>query len=249
MTPRRRFLLAGAGAAALVAGHRVLPDLLSARDFDFRAMEGMPGFRRLAAGRTSPANLDPLVGIGDRERVPGAALAAIRADPCVALFFDGAGDAEAVPVAFVSDHYCPYCRVLWSELERMRSEGSIALTVHEWPLFGENSNRAARAALAARAQHAGAAMHARLMRTRFLATPGYLAELSADLGISAAALERDMESRPVDAALRDARAVASVFHLTGTPALVVGRTLVVGEITPARLEALVGIERRADRVC
>ncbi len=209
----------------------------------------MPGFRRLSDGATSAAGLDPFLGIGRREDVPRQAVERLRADPCAQIFPAGTGAPEEVPVAFVSDHYCPYCRELRAEIDRMRPSAGITLSVHHWPVFGAASDRAARAALAARAQGAGEAMDSRLMATRFRPTPGHLSELAEELGISAARLVRDMEGPAVERALARSRALARVFGLPGTPALVVGRTLVVGEIAPRRLAALIELERGTSPLC
>lgn len=245
----RRGLLVAAGAAGLVAVFQTLPGLLGGSAFEFRPVEGMPGFRRLAAGEVSAAGFDPFVGIGERDEVPGALLEELRADPCAALFFGGRGGPERVPAAFFTDAYCPYCRVLHREIEEMRPGAGIALSVHDWPVFGAASVVAARAVLAARPQGGEAAMRARLMATGFRATPALVAGIAGDLGLSPERLARDMDGAAADAALARTRGLARLLALPGTPALVVGRTLVVGAIAPRRLAALIARERREGPAC
>jgi 2-hydroxychromene-2-carboxylate isomerase len=86
-------------------------------------------------------------------------------------------------------------------------------------------------------------MHARLMRAGLVPTPAYLAEVAEGLGLDPARLLRDMGSAGIDAALRRSSALADVFALPGTPALVVGRTVVLGAVGERTLARLIERER------
>jgi len=102
---------------------------------------------------------------------------------------------------------------------------------------------AAQAALAAKRQDAYVAFHKRLMRTPFGTTPEYLDVLAEDIGVDGARLRADMASEDVRRELRESSALADIFAFVGTPALVVGRTIVQGEIGDARLKRLIERER------
>lgn len=237
----RRRLVA---AAALAVGAGVLWPALrgrwAAREFDFVALDEPAGFRSLHLGAVS-VGLDPLAGL----QGGGAAAWRGRDGLCRALFGSNAPAAGVVPVAVFTDYRCPYCRVLSELLGEIEGEAGGAVTVvrHEWPILGEASEQAARAALAARRQGAYGAFHARLMRSAFLPTPAYLADLARRVGVDADRLVGDMHAPEVERELGDARALAALFRFPGTPGLVVGRTVVIGAIGEARLRALIARER------
>ncbi|WGH78606.1 DsbA family protein [Jannaschia sp. GRR-S6-38] len=102
----------------------------------------------------------------------------------------------------------------------------------------------ARAALAADMQGAYAASHKRLMRGRFVATPEYLKILARDIGEDGNRLLSDIESETVSERLRTTEAVARTFGFIGTPALVGGRTVVVGTVSEDIIATLVEQGRR-----
>ena len=246
MTSRRALVL-GLGAAALGGG---LATFWSRRTpaFDFQPLQSVPGFRRIARGQTS-GSLDVFAGLGSDG--VGDAQLAIRArdlgqDPCPALFFKGVL-ADRVPVASFSDYSCPYCRILTAQLRAIETTGRTPITVtwHELPLLGPTSQIAAKAALAADAQGAYAEFHQRLMRTKFVPNSSYLRVLAHDLNINANRLIADMEGAVVGGRITNALALARVFGIPGTPALVVGRTLVIGQIAPTRLKALIAEEAKS----
>lgn len=226
-------LLAGIGAYAMW--------FTSTTGFEFRETAGPPGFRGIETGDATAA-FDPFAGIGD----PGAATAPPApaiADLCVALF--GGVPAEGVvPIAVFSDYRCPWCGVLSEMLIDMGDDG-VAVTWHEWPVFGPASEIAARAALAAGMQGGYLAIHQRLMNGAFAPTPAYLAALSEDEGLDPARLLADMESAEVEARLALSLALAGEFRFRGTPGLIVGHTVVNGSIPKRALRDLVTLEREA----
>jgi predicted DsbA family dithiol-disulfide isomerase len=232
--------VAAAGAFAVKVWKR-----RSAPDFDFVPLTDPDGFRSLAAGDVS-AGPAMLAGLRGTPGAPeGEAVGRVRENLCRALFGGGATAPDSVPIAFFSDYRCPYCRVLTGLLRDVEKDSSGVITIawHEWPILGEDSEQAARAALAARRQGAYAAFHGRLARSAFAPTPAYLANLSRRSGIDADRLLRDMHGPGVERELAETRALAALFGFPGTPGLVVGRTAVIGAIDEARLRALIARER------
>lgn len=235
--------MAVVGATAWWAWPRIAQNFVGA--FDFEPLSDPPGFRRIAAGETSSMP-SPFFGLEAPDASEGPIPeAAVRADLCGALF-GGPTPAGVLPIASFSDYNCPLCRVLTERLSDLEyhSDGDVRMTWHEWPRLGQTSISAARAALAADMQGAYAAFHKRLMRGRFVATPEYLEILARDIGIDADQLLSDMESDAVSRRLRTTETVARIFGFIGTPALVVGRTVVVGTVSESVLAALVEQERR-----
>jgi predicted DsbA family dithiol-disulfide isomerase len=246
MATRRQILggalVLGGGYTALRYGVPALNDLIRG----LPALEPLAtpaGFRTLPLGAVSQG-LDPMIGLEP------ALVSEIHPDVlegrlCDALFGMTKVPEGVVPIASFSDYACPFCRVLTPRLEALEanSDGAIRIKWHELPILGPASAEGARAALAAAQQGRYAEAHARLIRAGFQPTEAYLRALSMDLGLDADLLLRDMRSPQIDAALTDSRALAQLFRVVGTPALLVGRTLVQGEISPRNLDRLVEIER------
>ncbi len=235
----RRAVLAGLAAAAVAgAGLARLPRLWEP-PLDFEPMDAPAGFRRLAGGAVS-GGPDPLAGLS----ADGAGAAPGGEALCPALFGEGVPPG-AVPVASFSDYNCPYCRVLTERLARLEDDLGLAVRWHELPLLGQASVDAARGALAAARQGGYAPFHERLMKTAFRPTPAYLSEVAKSVGIDPERMVADMHSASVTDELAQSRRLAAAFGIAGTPALVVGRTLVVGEIDARTLRRLVAAERAA----
>jgi len=219
-----------------------LRDLLGP-EITFVELERPAGFRRMVASELGETS-NPFIGL----KWPGEDTQ-VRFPPpgniCEALF-GGPVQQGIVPIASFSDYYCPYCRVLTEKLAEIESEanGKVRIRWHELPLLGAASRDAARAALAADMQGAYAQFHRRLMRARFAATPSFLEAVARDIGLDPERLMSDMKSEDVERRLETTMALADLFGFIGTPALVIGRTVVVGSISKSQLEALVEIERR-----
>lgn len=239
---RRRALLAGVAllAAPLIAVRAFAPP---EGDLVLADIPGLPGFRRLDAGRVSAPALDPLAGLRAPDAPPPPEPLAPGA-LCAALFGPEPVPPGTVPVASFSDYYCTFCRDLTARLAA-RSDPGLRVTWHELPLLGDASEGAARAALAADLQGAYAAFQARLLRAAFQPTDAYLAELGRSLGLDTARLLEDVRGEQVARRLALSARAAATLGIGATPALVVGRTLVSGAIPDDRLDALVALERKA----
>ena len=245
---RRNFLtlglVLGGGYAALKYGAPAVSSLF-ADDFEFEPIAEPLGFRRITSGE-STSGFDPFFGIGggpDEEML--AIVSEVETRVCRTLFGDLTDRTDTVPIASFSDYNCPFCRVLTQRLAKMEAEsgGRVQIAWHELPLLGDTSLLAAKGALAAKRQGAYAAFHKRLMKAPFQTTPEYLAVLAENIGVDDRQLISDMESEAVDRELRESSALAQIFGFIGTPALVVGRTVVQGEIGDSVLKRLIDQER------
>lgn len=236
---------------AIVAGYaalRTVPSLLPEK-LELEPLESPAGFRKYVAGDTS-GGFDPFVGLGtpDSAEVVArkeAAFARVSNNICDALYGELKTNPARVPMASFSDYYCPYCRVQTKRLAEMTNAmpNDVAVAWHELPLLGDSSNLAAKAALAAKRQGAYVTFHERLMTTPFQATPEYLSRLAGDLGVDEDRLISDMESAEVVRELENSSALARVFAFVGTPALVIGRTVVQGQISDKMVREIIDLER------
>lgn len=245
---RRQTLLVLGTVALGYGGIRILPSLLP-QEIVFEEMDTPSGFRRFVAGESSSA-FDPFIGLGSPEELEAAArkeaaAARVSASVCDALYGELTLSSSQVPLASFSDYYCPFCRVQTKRLAEFAKSApdEIAVAWHELPLLGETSNMAARAALAAKRQGAYVEFHERLMKSPFRASPEFLGELAEDLNVERDQLVLDMSSDSVTRELEDSSALSRLFAFVGTPALVVGRTVIQGQVSDATLKKIIELER------
>lgn len=153
----------------------------------------------------------------------------------------GAQNAKISIVEFF-DYRCPYCKELMRILEELEKEKGIRLIYKEWPILSEGSKLAARAALGAAAQGKYKEFHSQLMNSRLLTTNAYVKSLAKEHGLDPDRLLSDMSTPGITATLQRNATLASELGIIGTPALVVGRTIVQGAISKNQLERLIDIE-------
>ena len=210
---------------------------------------GLPGWQRIdttsLSTRGGNATSAAFIGIDDGSD-PTSPLPADQL--CPTLF--KATTPPQLPLAVFSDFFCPYCRRLTARLaDRAADPGAgFALNWHELPLLGPASEIAAKAAIAADLQGGYAAYQARLMATPFRPTLDFFATTAADTGLNPGRLMLDMDGQAVAQRLGQSRAAANRLGVYGTPGLVVGRTLVMGEIDDNALTRLIEDERESGEI-
>ena len=204
-----------------------------AAELNFLEVKSPQGFRELllpGGGVTASQLLT--IGLRDQERT------ASNMDTrqlCALLFEDAssprAGSTNAaVRIATFFDYRCAYCRTLTQILSKLQKRGQFEITYKEWPVLGDSSVLAARAALAAAKQGQYLAFHERLMESRLVPTPLHIETIAKSLNLDVPRLLQDMNGAGISAAIRRSASLASEFRFSGTPALVVGRTIVRGAI-------------------
>jgi protein-disulfide isomerase len=225
-------------ACILVTAYFLFPIVLPPK-LEFRERAFPRGFRELVLDSAS-SQIDPLFGM--KQSLSAASKLNAR-EVCDALFRDptspaaGKRESQLQIVAFL-DYRCPYCKKLSTILSQMQNE-KARIVYKEWPILGDSSVLAAQAGLAADKQGKYLAFHTRLMNSRLIPTVAYIEEIAADLGMNRSQLRMDMNSVITAHAIQRTSALASTLSLVGTPALVVGRTIVQGEITRRELERLI----------
>ncbi len=162
---------------------------------------------------------------------------ALFADPDSPVI--GNPDGDIVMVEFF-DYRCPYCRrVVGPVREIIESDGNISVVMKEWPILGPQSVQAARAALAAVSQGKYEEFHFALMTEPGDMSDAHIRSVARAVGLDVKRLERDMKSDEIDEMLRRNRDLASTLGIRGTPAFVIGDTLVPGALDLNELRRLV----------
>lgn len=237
MALTRRSLGVLAVAGAVVIGTPKLLRLAAPLP-ETRPMRDLPGFEVVRSGPLT-SNSPALAGIDRRDAPPDQEIAAIRANPAATLF--DAPQPGRVPLAVFTDVNCPNCRQISATLAAWIHDDSqpIHVTWHELPLLGPTSLTAARAALAAGMQGAYLSVHEQMMQSRFRPSPAYIRDLAATAGIDADQMFEDMPSPEVDRQLARSKALAYVFGIPGTPAMVIKNTLVIGALSETHLRRMI----------
>lgn len=156
---------------------------------------------------------------------------------------DPAGD---VAVIEFFDYNCPYCRrakPILSEL--MSDDPGVRVVGREWPILGEGSVFAARAALAARAQDLYEPFHWALMGMAGRAERGSVLRIAEEVGLDVERLLTDMEAPEIDAHIAESMRLADLLGFSGTPSFVVGETLLPGLVDAETLAAAIARVREA----
>ncbi len=151
---------------------------------------------------------------------------------------------DATIVAFM-DYRCGYCRSMAPALRALlEKDRRVRLVIKEFPILGPDSLVAARAALAARAQGRYAELHWALFQAKDL-SEGAILELARRSGLDAERLARDMKAPEVERILERNRGLADALGISGTPAFVIGDSLIPGAAPVARLAELIAKARRS----
>jgi protein-disulfide isomerase len=143
------------------------------------------------------------------------------------------------------DYQCGYCRqVVKSVRELIDEDQELRVVFKEFPILGEASVVAARAALAAREQDRYLPFHLALMGSRDLSLAGIM-KLAEQVGLDTERLASDMQQPAIDRQLQANHALAQELGIEGTPAFVIGEEVVPGAVDKQRLAGLVE-ELRSD---
>ncbi len=156
-------------------------------------------------------------------------------DPRVA-FVTGPANAKTSVVEFF-DYNCPYCRQSVPALKTFyEAHKNARFAFIEFPIKGNDSTLAARAAMAARKQpDKYLAFHFMLMNEENVVDQNLLFDDAKKAGLDVGKLQADMNDPKIDMALTAAHALADAAGVTGTPVFIVNGKIREGAIDSALL--------------
>ena len=136
-----------------------------------------------------------------------------------------------VTVVEFFDYNCPYCRRVKPHIETLlEADPNVRLVYREWPILGDGSVFAARAALAARNQGKYEEFHWALMGMAGRAEEASVIQVAEQVGLDVAQLRRDMESSDIDAHIAASMELSRALGFNGTPSFGIGDALGPGVI-------------------
>lgn len=182
----------------------------------------------------------------DEQARQKAALAAhqqeLLNDPASPVSGNPAGD---VTVVEFFDYRCGYCKRAAPALAQLQqSDARVRVVYKDFPILGETSELAAKAALASNLQGKHRAFHEALLAAKDELTKEQLFRIAQEAGLDVNRLDRDM-SRPEWHTIIDRnRTLAKTLGISGTPAFIVGDDLVPGALDLKTLQELVAHKRK-----
>jgi protein-disulfide isomerase len=142
------------------------------------------------------------------------------------------------------DYRCPYCKEVEPALEKLVADDrQLRFIYKEFPVLGPDSEIAARVALAARKQGKYDAFHRAMMNTTGHIDEAVIYKVAASAGLDVDKAKEDMKSPDIDKELKANIELGNLLDIGGTPAFVVGDTIVPGAISAADLKQLIATAR------
>ena len=162
-------------------------------------------------------------------------------DPATPVLGNPEGD---VVVVEFFDYRCPYCKAVAPMIkEEVASDGNVRLVMKEFPILGPSSVQGARAALAAAKQGMYEAFHFALMMQPGDMSDAHIETVAGQVGLDVPRMRREMKSQEIEDALSRNLALAEAIGIRGTPAFIIGRTLVPGAIDAETFRQLIAEAR------
>ncbi len=151
----------------------------------------------------------------------------------------GNPDGDVTVVEFF-DYNCPYCKRASEEVATLLADdANVRMVMREWPILGEGSVFAARAALAAREQDKYHEFHDAMMSLPGRADEASVLDVAERVGLDLDRLRADMEAPEIDDHIRKSMELTQALNLSGTPSFVIGETVVPGYVDASQLREII----------
>lgn len=166
---------------------------------------------------------------------------ALERDPNAPVLGNPDGD---VTVVEFFDYNCPYCRRVKPHMEALlAADPNVRVVYREWPILGEGSVFAARAALASRNQGKYDEFHWAMMGLNGRAEEATVIRAAEEIGLNIAQLRRDMNAPEIDEHIQTSMRLSRAIGFSGTPSFVIGDNLAPGLIDADQMISLVNQAR------
>jgi len=143
-------------------------------------------------------------------------------------FVGGNPDGDVTVVEFF-DYNCGYCKRAMPDLIKLiDSDDKVRVVLKEMPIFGGDSDDAAKGALAAMKQGKYFEMHQKLFGDSGKADKEKVLRIAGELGLDLEQLKKDMEAEEIEKALEETRELGQKLGLQGTPFYLIGDQTIPG---------------------
>jgi len=129
------------------------------------------------------------------------------------------------------DYNCSFCRRSMKDLMTLiDTDLNLKVIFKEFPILGDGSFYAARAAVASMKQEKYIEFHMAMMRVRGSTGKNNVLEIAEEVGLDVAKLEQEMKAPYVTKEINQVLQTASAIGINGTPAYVVGDSVISGAV-------------------
>jgi protein-disulfide isomerase len=211
-----------------VFGQKVHAYLMAHPEVIREAAEKLTENERLAAMKASTDAIDKFR--GQLERDPRDFVANPNGKITVVEFFD---------------YRCGYCKLAAPQVVSLIEQNpDVRFVFKEFPIFGEVSDTAAKVALTREAKAKGVELYKGLMGEKALDDAALDRHLAA-VGVDAAAARKDAQHPLIERQILDTHALAEALKIDGTPAFIVGNTMIPGADLAALRAAIAAARAKA----
>ncbi|SCY89540.1 DsbA family protein [Paracoccus tibetensis] len=184
----------------------------------------------------------PTVALAARDNpMPEELRQVLEHDPTAPVLGNPNGD---VTLTEFFDYNCPFCRKMVDPIHRLiLSDPNLRVVFHEWPVFGADSEAAARVSLASLQQGRYWQMHRAMFGIRGRAGADTAMQAAKEAGLDLARLQQDMQAEQVERHITNSFLLGDHMGLMGTPSFIAGDEGAFGEYSLDDMRALIGRAR------
>ena len=169
-----------------------------------------------------------------------AAIFKSKLDPVV-----GNPKGNVIMVEFM-DYNCGWCKRSVGEVSQLiESDKDVKVVFKEFPIFGPDSEYAAKAALAANRQGKYWELHKALYATEGHVNAAVVDDTATRLGIDVVRMKKDMEDTEITKQIDNNHGLGQLLQLTGTPAFIIDQSVSPGYIPLDEMKSVVAEVRKA----
>jgi len=169
--------------------------------------------------------------------------------------FDGKDDpiignpkGDVVLVEFF-DYNCGYCKQSMDSLfDAVKADGKVKVVFKEFPILTEESEVAARAALAAKKQGKYEDIHRAFMKYRGRLDEKQILRIAGENGVNVEQLKKEMGSPDIDKQLRRNQEIAHALQINGTPSFVIGNRILSQALDQQEFKQLFDVARKGGKL-
>jgi protein-disulfide isomerase len=167
----------------------------------------------------------------------------LEQDPTSPVLGNPKGD---VTIVEFFDYRCPYCKLTAPTLQTLIGQDTkVRLVMKEFPILGKESVFASRIALAVKKHGKYAEFHQAMFALKTKVDDAQTLAVVKSLGLDPAQIQKESESSDIDAVIKHNYDLAKELSLSGTPAFVIGDTLLPGAVEMKDFQEAIATARKS----